>query len=101
MSTSTSFLLLALISPSVAGCGMFTHYEKEDCAMLTGKNAIRCVDYRQRKAHAEMSHEVAEILKSYRQCVGKHEGDNQSAKESCAAYRDVLQSIQVSSMSCS
>jgi len=80
---------------------MFTQYEKEDCAVLTGKDAMRCVDYRQRKAHAEMSREVAEMLKAYRVCIGKHEGDAAKARENCEMYRDVLQSVQVSSMSCS
>lgn len=85
----------------LTACGMVTQYEKEDCAMLTGKDATRCVDYRQRKAHAEMSREVAEMLKAYRQCIGRHEGDVVKAKENCEPYRNVLQSIQVSSMSCS
>lgn len=65
-------------------------YEKEDCALLIGKDAIQCVDYRQRKAHAEMSREVAEMLKSYRQCIGKYEGDVVKAKENCEPYRSVL-----------
>jgi hypothetical protein len=93
--------MLAFMISGVAGCGMFTHYEQEDCATLTGKDAMRCVSYRQQKAHAEMSHEVSELLKAYRQCIDKTGSDPEKAKINCAAYRDVLQSIQVSSMTCS
>lgn len=93
--------MIAVAMSALTGCGMFTHYEQEDCATLTGKDAMRCVDYRQRKAHAEMSHEVAELLKGYRQCIGNSGLDSEKVKANCAMYRDVLQSIQVSSMSCS
>jgi hypothetical protein len=92
--------MMVFMMSALTGCGMFTHYEQEDCATLTGKDAMRCVSYRQQKAHAEMSHEVSELLKSYRQCIDKT-GDPEKAKINCAAYRDVLQSIQVSSMTCS
>ena len=60
--------------PGLASCGMFTHYDKEDGATLTRKDAMRCVDYRQRKAHAEMSREVAEMLKAYRLCAANMKG---------------------------
>ena len=101
MNHSSKLLLVIGSLALLTSCGMFTQYAKEDCSMLSGKEAMRCVDYRQRKAHAEMSQEVSELLKAYRQCVGKHESDKEKAKENCAIYRDVLQNIQVSSMSCS
>lgn len=94
-------LMTAFALPLIISCGMNTQYEKADCAMLSGKDAMRCVDYRQRKANAEISREAAELLKGYRQCIQKHEGDLAKAKESCALYREGLERIQLSSMSCS
>jgi len=101
MHHSLKLFMAAAIVPIMTSCGMFTHYEQEDCATLTGKDAMRCVDYRQRKAHADMSHEVSELLKGYRQCIDKSGSDTEKVKANCSMYRDVLQSIQVSSMSCS
>jgi len=100
MKISTS-VLIVLAMPLLANCGMFTHYATEDCSTLTGKDAMRCMDYRQRQANAEMSREATELLKAYRQCVQKHEPDSGKAKENCAMYRDVLQNIQLGHMSCS
>jgi hypothetical protein len=80
---------------------MNTRYEKAACAVLSSKDALRCVDYRQRKANAEISHEVAELLKGYRQCIHKHEGDVTKAKENCAMCRESLERMELSSMSCS
>jgi len=94
-------LITILVLPVIMSCGMNTEYERTDCSMLSGKDALRCVDYRQRKANAEISHEAAELLKAYRQCIQKHEGDVAKAKESCAMYRDGLERIELSSMSCS
>lgn len=94
-------LMTVFVLPLFMSCGMNTQYEKADCATLSGKDALRCVDYRQRKANAEISHEAAELLKSYRQCIQKHEGDITKAKESCALYREGLERIELSSMSCS
>lgn len=98
-------LLILITIPFVPqlfiACGMNTQYEKADCATLSGKDALKCVDYRQRKANAEISHEAGELLKGYRQCIQKHEGDVTKAKESCAPYREGLERIQLSSMSCS
>jgi hypothetical protein len=97
-----SVLLVTLFAlPLFISCGMNPQYEKMDCATLSGKDALRCVDYRQRKANAEMSHEAAELLKGYRQCIQKHEGDSAKVKESCAPYREGLERIELSSMSCS
>ena len=98
---SKSVLMTVLVMPMLASCGSFTQYAKEDCSTLTGKGAMRCMDYRQRQANAEMSREVTELLKAYRQCVQKHESDSGKIKESCAMYRDVLQNIQLGQMSCS
>ena len=94
-------LMTGFALPLFMSCGMNTQYEKADCSTLSGKDALRCVDYRQRKANAEISHEAAELLKGYRQCVQKHEGDAAKAKESCAPYREGLERIELSSMSCS
>jgi hypothetical protein len=80
---------------------MFTRYAKEDCSTLTGKDAMRCADYRQRQANAAISQGVTELLKAYRQCISKNESEIGKAKESCAMYRDVLQTIQLRHMSCS
>ncbi|MBS0167486.1 hypothetical protein [Nitrospira sp. CMX1] len=59
------------------------------------------MDYRQRQANAEIRRETAELLKGYRQCIQKHEGDMAKAKERCALYREGLERIQLSSLSCS
>jgi hypothetical protein len=80
---------------------MFTQYAEEDCSMVTGKDAMRCVDYRQRQANAAISQEVTELLKAYRQCISKDGSDTDTAKEACGMYRDVLQSVQLGHMSCS
>lgn len=101
MKLSTCVLMTVLAMPLLASCGMFTHYATADCSTLTGKDAMRCMDYRQRQANAEMSREAGELLKAYRQCVQKHESDSVKVKESCAMYRDVLQNIQLGHMSCS
>jgi len=95
-------LLLAVFVPLLfISCGMGAQYEHADCGMLSGKDALKCVDYHQRKANAEISREAAELLKGYRQCIQKHEGDMTKAKERCALYREGLERIQLSSMSCS
>lgn len=94
-------IAVALLLPMLAGCGMFTHYAMEDCSTLSGRDAMRCMDYRQRQANVELSHEASELLKAYRQCVQKHESDTVKAKENCAMYRDALQNIQLGHMSCS
>jgi hypothetical protein len=86
MNQSKILLIIALVLPLLTSCGMNTQYEKTDCATLSGKDALRCVDYRQRKANAEIGHEAAELLKGYRQCIQKHEADEAKAKESCALY---------------
>jgi hypothetical protein len=101
MNQSKMLLITTLVLPLLTSCGMNTQYEKADCSMLSGKDALRCVDYRQRKANAEISHEAAELLKGYRQCIQKHEGDVAKAKESCAPYREGLERIELSGMSCS
>jgi len=100
MKLSTSVLMTVLVMPMLASCGMFTHYATEDCSTLTGKDAMRCMDYRQRQANVAVSNEVTELMKAYRQCVQKHESDSGKVKESCAMYRDVLQNVQVGQMSC-
>lgn len=100
MKISTGLLMTVLMMLMLTGCGMFTHYAKEDCSTLTGRDAMRCMDYRQRQANAAISNEVTELLKGYRQCVQKHESDSGKVKESCAMYRDVLQNVQVGQMSC-
>lgn len=94
-------VMTILVLPLVMSCGMKTQYERTDCSTLSGKDALRCIDYRQRKANAEISGEVSELLKGYRRCIQKHEGDIGKAKESCAVYRDVLEQIELSNMSCS
>jgi hypothetical protein len=94
-------LLIMAMMISLSGCGMFTQYAKEDCSTLTGKDAMRCVDYRQRQANAAISQEATELLKAYRQCIHKNESDSGKVKESCGMYRDVLQTIQLGHMSCS
>lgn len=94
-------VLMTAVLPLFTSCGMDTEYEKADCSTLSGKDAMRCVDYHQRKANAEISLEAAELLKGYRQCIQKHEGDMTTAKESCALYREGLERIELSSMSCS
>ncbi len=52
-----------------------------DCATLSGKDAMRCVDYRQRKTNAQISRETVELLKGYWQCIQKHESDMAKAKK--------------------
>ena len=101
MKISMSVLMTIVAMPLLASCGMFTQYAKEDCSMLTGKDAMRCIDYRQRQANAEISREATELLKGYRQCIQKNESDSGKVKENCAMYRDVLQNIQLGHMSCS
>jgi hypothetical protein len=101
MKRSLIAIITAFILPLLMSCGIHTQYEKADCAALSGKDALRCVDYRQRNANAEISRETAALLKGYRQCIQKHESDMTKAKESCALYREGLERIELSSMSCS
>ena len=100
MNQSKVLLITALVLPLLASRGMNTHKRRRRL-LDASKDALRCVDYSQRKANAEISHEAAELLKGYRQCIQKHEGDVAKAKESCALYREGLERIELSNMSCS
>jgi hypothetical protein len=59
MKNPMRILMIAFTMPFAMGCGMFTQYATEDCSMLSGRDAMKGMDYRQRQATAELSHEAS------------------------------------------
>lgn len=88
-------VLVILILAGMLSCSSLAHYGMADCATMSGKTAQSCQDYRQRKASADISQEMAELLRSYRACLQNYDGDLVKAKDSCAAYSQVLQGIEI------
>jgi len=52
-------------------------------------------DYRQKKAEADVTDEKAALMKSYRECLIKHEDDTTVTRERCNAYNDMLRRMDV------
>jgi hypothetical protein len=85
------YLALSVIIVGVMGCTS-VHYNEVDCGTLpsdtfwSGNIALQCQEYRRLQAETAYRAEVAQSLKSYRECVSKHDGSLTGAKEQCAVY---------------
>ena len=72
-------------------------YKQTDCGTLpsdtfwSGNVALQCQEYRRLQAETAYRTEVAEMLKSYRECLKKHEADPAEGQTRCSAYAEVLQ----------
>lgn len=72
-------------------------YNQTDCGTLpsdtfwSGNIALQCQEYRRLQAETAYRTEVAEMLKSYRECLNKHQASPAEARERCAAYAQVFQ----------
>ena len=92
MHTIILFLLVLVIS-AISGC--VKQYGQEDCDTLYGVDARMCQEYRQRKADVEVRQETANLLKAYRICLQKYEGDPAKAKDNCSVYTQALHEIEL------
>jgi hypothetical protein len=84
-------LALSLLVVGVMGCTS-VHYNDVDCGTLpsdtfwSGNIALQCQEYRRLQAETAYRAEVAQSLRSYRECLNKHEGSLTGAKEQCSVY---------------
>ena len=85
------FFALFIVIVGVMGCTS-VQYNEADCGTLpsdtfwSGNVALQCQEYRRLQAETAYRAEVAQSLKSYRECVTKHEGSLAGAKEQCSVY---------------
>lgn len=85
------YLVLSLLLLGVMGCTS-VQYNEVDCGTLpsdtfwSGNIALQCQEYRRLQAETAYRAEVAQALKSYRECVSKQEGSPKGAKEQCSVY---------------
>jgi len=91
----TRYLLLLTIMIAVSNCTS-VNYNETDCGSLpsdtfwSGNVALQCQEYRRLQAETAYRTEVANMLKSYRECVTKHSGSAAEAKEHCSAYTQLV-----------
>jgi len=90
---TTTLLFLTLAMGAISGCA--PQYGQEDCDTLHGVHARMCQEYRQRKADVEVRQETANLLKAYRLCLQKYEGEPAKAKENCSVYTQALHEIEL------
>ena len=50
-------------------------------------------DYRQKKGTADVTEERAALMKTYRECLKKHENNPTISRERCGAYNDMLKKV--------
>jgi hypothetical protein len=55
-------------------------------------------DYRQKKGDADVTEERANLMKTYRECLEKYEGNSTEIRERCAVYRSMLDKIDAEPM---
>jgi hypothetical protein len=88
-------LALPLLVVGVMGCTS-VQYNEVDCGTLpsdtfwSGNIALQCQEYRRLQAETAYRAEVAQSLRSYRECLSKHEGSLTGAKEQCSVYTQGL-----------
>lgn len=46
-----------------------------------------------------MRSEIVQLVKAYRLCLAKYEGDPEKAKESCSVYTQALHEIEIKGLS--
>jgi len=52
-------------------------------------------EFREKKGNADVLEERAELMRAYRTCVQKYEGDPPKAKEYCAPYTQMLREVEI------
>ena len=88
-------LLAVGLVVGVMGCTS-VQYNEVDCGTLpsdtfwSGNIALQCQEYRRLQAETAYRAEVAQSLRSYRECLSKHEGSLTGAKEQCSVYTQGL-----------
>jgi hypothetical protein len=84
------YLAFSVVLLGIVGCTS-VHYNEVDCGTLpsdtfwSGNIALQCQEYRRLQAETAYRAEVAQSLKSYRECVSK-QGSLTGAKEQCSVY---------------
>lgn len=85
------YFALSVVLVGIMGCTS-VQYNEVDCGTLpsdtfwSGNIALQCQEYRRLQAETAYRAEVAQSLKSYRECVSKHDGSLTGAKEQCSVY---------------
>jgi hypothetical protein len=75
-------------------------YNQTECGTLpsdtfwSGNVALQCQEYRRLQAETAYRTEVAEMLKSYRECLKKYEAEPEG-RARCSAYAEVFQDSHV------
>ena len=76
-------------------------YGQTDCSTLpsdtfwSGNIALQCQEYRRLQAETAYRTEMAEMLKSYRECLKKYQADPDGGHAHCSAYAQVFQDSPV------
>jgi len=52
-------------------------------------------DFRLKKTQADVLEEKAELMRAYRECLKKYEGEPQKSREFCAPYTQSLREIEI------
>jgi hypothetical protein len=84
-------IVSSVVLVGIMGCTS-VQYNEVDCGTLpsdtfwSGNIALQCQEYRRLQAETAYRAEVAQSLKSYRECVSKHAGSLAGAKEQCSVY---------------
>ncbi len=92
-----SFGLLA--ATVLSGCIESRKFIETTCAKMPGDTveardaAVQCQKFRQAEAATAVYNEAAQLLKSYRACLGRYEQTPVRAKEYCTLYAKALQEI--------
>ena len=92
------YLMLLIILIAVSNCTS-VNYNETDCGSLpsdtfwSGNVALQCQEYRRLQAETAYRTEVANMLKSYRECVNKHSASAAEAKEHCSAYTQAMNDL--------
>lgn len=63
------------------------------CLLLSGCHYYE--EYRVLKSTADIQDEKAELMKAYRLCLAKYQGDAAKSKELCGPYTQTLREIEV------
>ncbi len=90
------YLAGVIFALGFAGCTS-VQYNQADCGTLpsdtfwSGNVALQCQEYRRLQAETAYRSEVAQLLKSYRECLNKHDASVAEAKERCSLYAQGLQ----------
>jgi hypothetical protein len=90
---SAALLFCCVILPACTS----VQYNQTDFSTLpsdtfwSGNVALQCQEYRRLQAETAYRTEVAEMLKSYRECLKKYDADPGQGQARCSAYAEVFQ----------